>query len=265
MTKIRVLSDLHIEFGPLDLKPIGEDILALAGDVGLHTQGAGWAAAYARWHQIPVVMIAGNHEFYRNREFRSHTVTSTLDALRDLSKTEPLFTFLENDTAIVKGIQFVGSTLWTDFALNGDPVQAAWRAGRAMNDYNLIHVTDRERLIPGHTSAAHMAAREFLSETLSRRRAKGIPVVVLTHHLPSARSIAGRYASSDYNAAYASNLDDLVETSGAALWVHGHTHVGQDYRIGETRVVCNPRGYFGHELNPDFKPDLVIEVGADAL
>jgi predicted phosphodiesterase len=55
-------------------------------------------------------------------------------------------------------------------------------------------------------------------------------------------------------------LDELVARSGAALWIHGHTHVSQDYRIGNTRVICNPRGYAGYELNPAFDPRLIIEV-----
>lgn len=58
----------------------------------------------------------------------------------------------------------------------------------------------------------------------------------------------------------ASNLDDLVEASGAVLWVHGHTHASCDYRIGRTRVVCNPRGYHPDGLNSDFDPDFIVEV-----
>ena len=87
-----------------------------------------------------------------------------------------------------------------------------------------------------------------------------MPTVVLAHHPPSRRSIGGRYADDALSPAYASNLDELVENSGAALWVHGHTHISRDYRIGATRVVCNPRGYYGYELNPEFDPNLVIEV-----
>lgn len=30
-------------------------------------------------------------------------------------------------------------------------------------------------------------------------------------------------------------------------WTHGHTHDNYDYMIGTTRIVCNPRGYDGHE------------------
>lgn len=259
MTKLRVMSDLHLEFGPLDLEPIGEDVLVLAGDVGIYTDGALWARDYARRHQLPVVMIAGNHEFYRNNKHRYHTVATTYADLRSVAANEPLFTFLQDDVTSVAGVTFLGATLWTGYSLNGDPVIAKLRAGQSMNDHRLIWLTERDRFTPEHAAAQHTWSAAWLRESLPRNYDDG-PVVVLTHHLPSSKSIAGRYADSQYNAAYASNLDDLVATSGVKLWLHGHTHVSQDYLIGETRVVCNPRGYDGYELNPDFNPNLLIEV-----
>jgi len=68
------------------------------------------------------------------------------------------------------------------------------------------------------------------------------------------------------SAAFASNLDHLVER--ADLWIHGHTHDNFDYQLGRCRVVCNPRGYVwerhggnGHTVeNPEFNPGLVVEV-----
>jgi hypothetical protein len=62
------------------------------------------------------------------------------------------------------------------------------------------------------------------------------------------------------DAAYASNLDDLVAASRARLWIHGHTHRAADYIIGETRVVSNPRGYADLWEETGFKPELVIEI-----
>jgi hypothetical protein len=35
------------------------------------------------------------------------------------------------------------------------------------------------------------------------------------------------------------------------LWTHGHMHDPFDYMIGSTRVVCNPRGYLGHDPQAD--------------
>jgi predicted phosphodiesterase len=55
----------------------------------------------------------------------------------------------------------------------------------------------------------------------------------------------------------------LGKRSGAALWVHGHTHNSCDYHIKRTRVLANPRGYVkdGKAENSEFDPGLTVEVG----
>jgi hypothetical protein len=87
--------------------------------------------------------------------------------------------------------------------------------------------------------------------------------VVVTHFAPSAGSVAPRFAGSLLNACFVSNLDALVERSGAVLWVHGHTHDSCDYHIKRTRVLANPRGYVkdGKAENSTFDPGLTVEVG----
>lgn len=258
MTKLRVLSDLHLEFGPLDLAPAGEDALVLAGDIGLHVQGAEWALTYGARHGVPVVMIAGNHEFYRHRgDPRPYTIASTLAALWKLAAHEQDFYFLEDAAATVAGVTFLGCTLWTDYALNGNAPLTMRRAALGMNDYRLIYETPPSPVTPANLAARHAASRAFLERRLPHDAG---PTVVLTHHLPSPRSIDGRYADTAINACYASDLDELVAGSGAALWVHGHTHASADYLIGGTRILCNPRGYTPHDLNPSFDPDLIVEV-----
>ena len=43
------------------------------------------------------------------------------------------------------------------------------------------------------------------------------------------------------------------------LWIHGHTHFNVDYKIGQTRVITNQRGYVD-SLSANFDPKLVLEV-----
>ncbi|TVR84545.1 MAG: hypothetical protein EA405_01455 [Rhodospirillales bacterium] len=43
-----------------------------------------------------------------------------------------------------------------------------------------------------------------------------------------------------YHAAHHETLLALVETGGAALWVHVHTHTSAECAAGGTRVICNP-------------------------
>ena len=50
------------------------------------------------------------------------------------------------------------------------------------------------------------------------------------------------------NGGYSSDLDEFIlGHPQIRLWTHGHTHEPFDYIIGSTRIVCNPRGYIGHE------------------
>ncbi len=46
---------------------------------------------------------------------------------------------------------------------------------------------------------------------------------------------------------YATNLEDFILDTSPVAWFHGHSHDAMDYRIGNTRVTSNPRGYLGHE------------------
>jgi Icc-related predicted phosphoesterase len=55
-------------------------------------------------------------------------------------------------------------------------------------------------------------------------------------------------------------MSATIDAYQPALWVHGHVHNSCDYRVGATRVVCNPHGY-GLE-NPNFNAALVVEIGA---
>ncbi len=48
----------------------------------------------------------------------------------------------------------------------------------------------------------------------------------------------------------------------ATLWVHGHLHASADYRLGDCRVVANPRGYVGIKEDREFDPALVVDLAA---
>ena len=263
MTHIRLMSDLHLEFGPLALHGGVEDVLVLAGDIGIFTDGIVWAEKQSHELGIPVVMIAGNHEFYQNTRHRGHSIVSTLDALHETAaKTSGCVTFLERETATISGVRFIGATLWTDFNLFGNVARAKYAAKQGMNDYRLIDSSKAEEFHPDVAEREHMLSLAYIKNELD----KPFPgkTVVMTHHAPSRRSIAGRYARDEYSPAYASNLDALVEKSGAALWTHGHVHFTFKYMVGKTLVQTNPRGYYGYELNPDFDPSLTIDLNAMA-
>lgn len=269
MTKIRPVSDVHSEFfrpvilggdGGLILQPAGEDVLVLAGDIGPDTTGAEWAIATGRRLGVPVVMIAGNHEFYQTTRHSAYTVESVYHDLRVMAdKSNGALIFLQDDVAVVAGVRFIGATFWTDFCLDGEANRygAMRAADRGMNDYRLIY-SEQGRWTPQQAAAAHEISLEFIRDELAQPFDGS--TVVITHMAPSGKSIAPGYRESALNPAYASNHEDVVAGSGAALWIHGHVHHSDQYRLGTTLVVLNAFGYKSYEENPGFNPNLIIEV-----
>lgn len=69
--------------------------------------------------------------------------------------------------------------------------------------------------------------------------------VVVTHRLPSYRSVAPQFAGSLLNCYFVNDVESEMIACGPKMWIHGHTHTCFDYFIAGTRVVCNPQGYPG--------------------
>ena len=127
-----------------------------------------------------------------------------------------------------------------------------------MSDYSLITNSARRGLLRARdTALLHQESRKWLRHELSK--SDPARTVVVTHHAPSNCSEAEHYRRSPLSAAFASNLDELIEESGIPLWIHGHTHHNVDYRIGRTRIVANQHGY-PDQLCAGFKRDLVLEI-----
>lgn len=263
MARFLALSDVHIEFGDLrvpKLERLGHiDAVLLAGDIMPWTNCVRWADGVAKHYGVPAVLIPGNHEFYA-RVHPDRTIDKTIAACRQVAAaTEGRVIFLDDEETTIAGVRILGATLWTDFCLHGvaDQASAIMAADIGMNDFLICWEKEGVPFSARASIGRHEKSVRWLRE---RFQDKTAPTIVMTHHLPSARSIADQFRGGMLSPAYASNLDDLVEQSGAKVWMHGHTHHEFDYVIGKTRMLCNPRGYFGHELNPDFKPDLVIEI-----
>lgn len=87
--------------------------------------------------------------------------------------------------------------------------------------------------------------------------------MVVGHHAPSHLSVDELYRGQSTNYAYYSDLSEFIlDRPQIKLWVHGHTHNKFDYNIGDTRIVCNPRGYChnGNEQYTGWDQSMVVEV-----
>jgi hypothetical protein len=139
MTKILLMSDVHIEFGELSVPKTQADVVVLAGDIHVGVAAAAWSDSLAKRLGIPVVHVPGNHEHYGSMRQPGHHMGGTVAELRAAAAaTAGRVTFLERETAIVAGVRFVGCTLWTDYELFGDPAEDMAHAEIAMTDYETI-------------------------------------------------------------------------------------------------------------------------------
>lgn len=250
--KLLVLSDLHVEHMPFrpDAAQVAEaEVIVLAGDIHTATHAAAWARH--TFGDRPIVMVAGNHEYFHL------PWDGAIAQLRALALQSGVI-FLEDDRAVINGVTFLGCTLWTDFGYFGaDRRDIAMQAARrVVRDYRLIRGAT-----PESTMERHAMSMAFLKSEMAQPRSG--PRVVVTHHYPHRLSTAARFADDPVTAAFGSHVSASL-IGGSDLWIHGHTHASCDYRLGGTRVVCNPRGYprptaSGFE-NPDFDASLLVEV-----
>jgi predicted phosphodiesterase len=251
--KIRYLSDLHLEhFGyqPEKIPSVGEDVVVLAGDIGVGAAGVRWAStAFA---DRRVIYVLGNHEFY-GQDWRD-----TVDQCRHAAQGTSV-SVLENDAVVVDGFRFLGCTLWTDFRLFGPDREQASRkeATDRMMDFYAIRTIDhgQERnLTTSDMVKRHLESAAWLSGAIDSSRE---PVVVVTHHGASLQACALRYWNDLLTAAFFSNLEDLFRGPVRA-WIHGHTHDRCETEIRGIPLLINPRGYPGE--NSAFYWDAIVEV-----
>ena len=254
--KLHILSDLHLGSGALELPATDADVVVLAGDIARPREAVAWAGQFDK----PVLYVAGNHEFYGG------SIDGTLAELRRLCDGTRV-RVLDGDEVALDGVRFLGATLWTDFEVFTDPalrLAAKEESQRLLRDFSRVRERESapDLFTPDASVALFRRHATWLADRLASRHDG--PTVVITHHAPSRRSIHERFADSLLNASFVSDLEHLMGADRADLWIHGHTHDSFDYRVGGTRVVCNPRGYSRNGLNENalFDPAFIAEVQA---
>jgi predicted phosphodiesterase len=290
--KIAVCSDLHLEFGAVTLENPGDvDVLILSGDICVardlmehDPHGIVDFGKSSRYHtffqncsdKFPhVLYVVGNHEHYHG-DFK--------DTIPDLKKR---LGYLENLHILDREIfelndtVFVGGTLWTD--MNKEDPLTLHAIRRMMNDFRCVdnsnHVVNY-KTYDDHDNPDKPTFRTrpaiFSPEDAVEDHKKMLgyikhiytdmppwkQMVVVGHHTPSHTSCHPRYKDDQLmNGGYHSDLSEFImDRPGIKLWTHGHTHEMFDYMIGDTRVVCNPRGYTGYEAIADNFKLKVVEL-----
>jgi predicted phosphodiesterase len=290
--KIAVCSDLHLEFGTLDISNPGDvDVLILSGDIlvardlmehdPLGIVDFGKSSRYHKFMQecstrFPhVIYVAGNHEHYHG-DFKD-TIT---DLKQRLGYLENLH-ILDKEVFELDDVVFVGGTLWTD--MNKEDPMTLHMISKMMNDFRCVDNGNRvvnfktfddpdhpdkpifrtrvARFSPEDAVEDHKKMLEYI-RIVYEDTPPWKQVVVVGHHTPSHTSCHPRYKDDrEMNGGYHSDLSEFIlDRPGIKLWTHGHTHELFDYMIGECRIVCNPRGYIGYEELADNFNLKVVEL-----
>ena len=254
--RIQLVSDLHLEFAAMDISNNNADVLVLAGDIFVAEDIETYEYFFEQCNkQFPhVILIMGNHEHYHS------DINETEDIIRDYLTDNSFdnFHFLNNETFELDGVNFMGTTLWTDADKMDIGAMANIQIG--LNDYRVIH-NGKKMLQVSTTVEMHKECLNFIHDSVT----PNMKNVVVGHHAPSRQSTHERYKnpiSAKINGAFVSDCDDFILDHDIPLWIHGHCHTNFDYHVGNTRVVCNPRGYvrgYSRE-NPEFDPNFIIEI-----
>jgi Icc-related predicted phosphoesterase len=239
--KIALVSDLHIEFRQAvpALNPAA-DLIVLAGDCHSRLDSLELAAHYRREHGVPVIVLAGNHEFY------GADIDQLLLELRARAAALDGVHFLENERLELGGVRFLGCTLWSDCALSG-PDRTAFHRDKAaaiVPDFRLIQLGG-ERFTPADAAARSDTSYRWLAAELAAPFAG--KTVVITHFSPHRAAIHPHFlkpGSDELTPYFTRDCAELMQRHAPAAWLFGHTHGSVDLMVeGGTRLVSNQRGY----------------------
>ena len=274
--KIQYLSDIHEEFQHHFVVPKTDaDVLVLAGDIDAAGQNTiGFADECAKRLEIPVVVVAGNHEFYNNDpkmydDFpkRAMAVQQVYESLKfQAQQTDGRVHFLQNDSIMIGDVLFFGATLWTNFDLfQKDDSYARNRVYHSLNDYRRCFYKEADGQIHSlsipFVESEHKKTYNYIKSILDNTT--DTKLCLVTHHGITSNSCDPRYATEITTAAYTSNYDnEFFNNSMLKAAISGHTHCSLKFQVGETWVLKSPAGYpvYGGRENKNFNPKEVIEI-----
>lgn len=276
--KINIINDVHLEFDRQPtVKLTGGDVLLLPGDVAVakHVQpqrtdkearqklaiyDAFFKEECAKYAKVFYIM--GNHEHYNG------IFDYTVETMREYLAGTNVTVLDKEFVALNDEWQLFGGTLWTGY--NDGDWFARHAAQDKMNDHTIIKKITTvanpygemiARFLPTDALVEHNKTLEALQNGLYEWKQIDKKTIVMTHHAPTFQSVHPRYAGDILNHAYATDLSELIlDNPNIKYWFHGHMHDTHDYNVGECRVLCNPRGYQGYELNPIFDPEFNIVI-----
>lgn len=271
---LRPVNDIHLDFYvpkhinqleeslwyPKTLETDKETAFIISGDLWhskkfLNFNNFSWLGKISQQF-LYVIFVLGNHDLWRGNLPGDYQEVKAEIKKQGLTNVF----LLQDETISLDNVLFTGATLWTDF--NSEPYVLMKAKEIMKHDYKSIRYGKAyDKLKSQHVREAHIHSRNFIFQNAKKQ--EGVRKnVVITHHAPSYLSIPEKYKSEGYhveNHLDFSNLDDKIKVSDIDYWFHGHTHEFKNYFIGDTNIINNPLGYYGHQKT-DFKDNLILKI-----
>jgi Icc-related predicted phosphoesterase len=252
MLRTQIVSDCHLEF----YDSIGEswadradptdvDVLIVAGDLAAPPYLLPGLMTLCQEYP-EVVFVAGNHEYYHADPEKVKAGVRNLEA-----KLDNLH-FLDNEVWVHEGVKFIGTSLW----FRPEPGNALYY--KNFTDFVYIKPT-------GKTSWQWIYEENAKALAFLEKEHADADVIV-THHVPSNRTVHPRWANSDLNRFFICDMSPISQDNNRHRnWVFGHTHDCWDVTLGKTRLLCNPVGYPNEKRQAEgYKEKLVVEISPEA-
>ena len=267
MARVLYFSDVHIEIRERDTSspwcrtlPLGHgpdlssfagavDLLVLAGDIGrVHStrnvSPLSYAEQAAGFLGCPVILVPGNHEYYRGSFDEDRTAL--------LAARRPGVTVLDRGAALIAHgtarLRVLGATQWTDYAAAGDRAAAMEAAEREIQDHRLIRRRAGSRRLPEDALSEHRLSRAWMAVKLAEPHDG--PTIIVTHHVPHLSACHPRHGLNALTPAFCSDCDDLIaaaSAAGAVAWIFGHHHWNQRLEVHGVKLLTAQPGYPGED------------------
>lgn len=257
--KLGIVSDLHLdsEFSlPSPDMPRDLDAFIIAGDLSSSTRGSPLVRRYLEASPFTTIVVAGNHDYYHQQLADDESIRRAVEIRQGIH-------YLQRGYHDIREFRILGTTLWASMDWGKHVALLHKEIYRLVSCPRYIRTEGPfVEAITEHYRLSLQWLEEQVQVALDEQR---IPIVV-THFAPSLHSLHFRYRGQLLNPYFINNLPDTHPLfQQVPLWVHGHTHSSFDYRVGNCRVVCNPRGYLqrhrdGLPENPDYSPSFHVQV-----
>jgi len=237
-----ILSDLHREFWEVNITYYSAAVVIISGDISCPIRKSmDFLVSYANKLQKPVIAVLGNHDFYNSN------IDEALLYAKGRTAESKYLHLLENSSCVIENTRFIGCTLWSDFSFNtGGNISLqqdnAYLAQANISDFTVIkYGKSNHRFSAMKCMSLYQESIQYIESEL--QRATEEKIVIVTHFGIDKLCSQPMHRNDPLQSYFVSNVQSIISRYNIDVWIYGHTHYSNDFKIGKTRVIGNHIGY----------------------